>query len=45
MTCFRITPEEILQSYTFYAASPEVWDGDDVEYALERADWEARESP
>jgi RimJ/RimL family protein N-acetyltransferase len=39
---FRITAEEIAASDTFHAASTEVWDGDDVEYAIDRADWERR---
>ena len=36
---FRITPQDILQSDTYHASSVEVWDGDDVEYALDRAGW------
>ncbi len=40
---FRIGIEEILASDTSYTDSPEVWDGDDVEYALERAEWERQE--
>jgi RimJ/RimL family protein N-acetyltransferase len=40
---FRITPEEVARSDTYHAPSLEVWDGDDVEYALERADWEEQQ--
>lgn len=36
---FRITAQDIQASDTFYSTSTEVWDGDDVEYALDRADW------
>ena len=42
---FRITPQDILRSDTYHAPSAEVWDGDDVEYALERADWECTRTP
>jgi RimJ/RimL family protein N-acetyltransferase len=41
---FRITPEEIARSDTYHAESVEVWDGDDLEYAIERAEWEALQS-
>ena len=37
---FRITAEDIARSDTYHAESVEVWDGDDVEYAIERAEWE-----
>jgi RimJ/RimL family protein N-acetyltransferase len=37
---FRLTPADLVAAGTFQSASQEVWDGDDVEYALERADWE-----
>jgi RimJ/RimL family protein N-acetyltransferase len=40
---FRIVAEDIAQSDTYHATSLEVWDGDDVEYALDRADWERRQ--
>jgi len=40
---YRITPEELLAEGTFYNTSQELWDGDDVEYALEKADWEQQE--
>ena len=39
---FRITAEDIAQADTFHAESVEVWDGDDVEYAIERAEWARR---
>jgi len=37
---FRYSAEEIGASDTSYTESPEVWDGEDVEYALTRAEWE-----
>ena len=37
---FRLTPEDLANADTFHTDSAEVWDGDDVEYALERTDWE-----
>jgi RimJ/RimL family protein N-acetyltransferase len=37
---FRPTPEQLAS----WGTSPEIWDGDDVEYALERADWERQEA-
>lgn len=41
---YRMTPGQLLAQDTYPAASQEVWDGDDLEYALERADWERREA-
>lgn len=41
---FRITPADLAAQGTFYTSSQEVWDGDDVEYALEKADWERQAS-
>ena len=35
---FRMSPADLLAKDTIHVASPELWDGDDVEYALERAD-------
>jgi RimJ/RimL family protein N-acetyltransferase len=37
---FRMTPEMLASEGTFSADSQELWDGDDVEYALDQADWE-----
>jgi len=36
---FRLSLEALMNADSFHATSLEVWDGDDVEYALERADW------
>lgn len=36
---FRLTPADLLQSDTHYAASLELWDGDDLEFALTESDW------
>jgi RimJ/RimL family protein N-acetyltransferase len=41
---YRLTPEDLLAADTFDGASQDMWDGDDVEYALERADWERQEA-
>jgi RimJ/RimL family protein N-acetyltransferase len=37
---FRMTPEEIASNGTFHTDDATIWDGDDVEYALEKEDWE-----
>ena len=39
---FRMTPEEFAAHGIPY--DPVLWDGDDVEYAIERAEWEAQEA-
>jgi RimJ/RimL family protein N-acetyltransferase len=39
---YRLTPEELAAPGTFQGTSQEAWDGDEVEYALEKADWERR---
>lgn len=36
---FRLTPADLQQADTFHSGSLEVWDGDDLEYALEKSDW------
>jgi RimJ/RimL family protein N-acetyltransferase len=41
---FRLTPADLAAEGTFHATADEIWDGDDVEYALERADWERHEA-
>ncbi len=40
---FRLTSADLAAASTFHATSQEIWDGDDVEYALRKADWERRE--
>jgi RimJ/RimL family protein N-acetyltransferase len=37
---FRLTVEDLQSVDTFHSDAVEVWDGDDVEYALEKNDWE-----
>jgi RimJ/RimL family protein N-acetyltransferase len=37
---YRLTPEELAAPGTFQSTAQEAWDGDEVEYALEKADWE-----
>ena len=41
---YRPTVEEIKNSDTSYITSDDVWDGDDVQYALQRADWKRQQS-
>lgn len=41
---FRLSATDLARSETFDPSSLEVWDGDEVEYALERADWERQEA-
>jgi RimJ/RimL family protein N-acetyltransferase len=36
---FRPTPAELAAQSTFAPGESEPWDGDDLEYAIERADW------
>jgi RimJ/RimL family protein N-acetyltransferase len=42
---FRLTREDLQQADTYHAASLEVWDGDDLEYAIEKSDWMRQQSP
>lgn len=39
---FRLTTDDLLASDTHHVSSLDLWDGDDLEYALTRADWAAR---
>lgn len=39
---YRLTPADLLAQTTYHGASLTVWDGDDVEHALEKAEWERR---
>ena len=41
---FRITPADLIGVDTYHVAPQDLWDGDDVEYALRKADWEPQES-
>jgi RimJ/RimL family protein N-acetyltransferase len=41
---FRATPAELGAHGTYHVASTEAWDGDDVEYALERDAWERQQA-
>lgn len=41
---YRSTPDEIAAAATFVDTPGVVWDGHDVEYALEKADWERQET-
>jgi hypothetical protein len=37
---FHFTPEDLTRVETYHVASSERWEGDEVEYALDRSDWE-----
>lgn len=37
---YRLTPADLVAEGTYHVTSQDLWDGDDVEYALEKADWE-----
>lgn len=37
---FRMTLEDLQSVDTFHSDAVEVWDGDDVEYALDKSEWE-----
>src|SRR5690606_553796 len=37
---FRLTVEDLQGVATFHTDEVEIWDGDDVEYALEKTAWE-----
>lgn len=39
---YRMTPEQIAAAGTFVSIPGDVWEGDDVDYALEKAEWESR---
>ena len=41
---YRIAPADLLAEGTYHVTSQDLWDGDDVEYALEKADWEQQEA-
>jgi len=41
---FRLTPDALIAEGDTFIPSQDLWDGDDVEYALWRADWERQEA-
>ena len=41
---YRPTPAELAVHFPYDGAPLDIWDGDDVEYALEKADWEWQEA-
>jgi len=41
---FRITAADLNRVDTYHVACQDLWEGDDVEYSLQRADWEQQES-
>jgi RimJ/RimL family protein N-acetyltransferase len=42
---FRLTAEDLARSDTHHAESLEVWDGDEVEYAIDLDTWKRRQTP
>lgn len=40
----RLTTDDLASADTYHSGEVEVWDGDDVEYALERSAWEKARS-
>ena len=40
---FRMTADDLDGVDTYHVTSQDVWEGDDVEYSLEKADWERQE--
>jgi RimJ/RimL family protein N-acetyltransferase len=40
---YRLTLADLLAAGTYDSTSQDLWEGDDVEYALEKADWERQE--
>ena len=41
---FRVTPADLAVHGTYQVTSTSVWDGDDVEYAIERDVWALHEA-
>ncbi len=39
---FRLTPADLQQADTFHTDAMEIWDGDDLEYALIKSAWQQR---
>ncbi len=41
---FRFTPAELQAMGEYQVGSDDIWDGDDVEYALQKSEWEQQEA-
>ena len=41
---FRLTPDDILSADTHHVDSADVWDGDDLEFAVTRSEWFAHQA-
>jgi RimJ/RimL family protein N-acetyltransferase len=41
---YRLTPADLVAEGDTFVPSQEVWDGDEVEYGLRRADWERQDA-
>lgn len=40
---FRLTPADLDGVDTYHISSQDLWDGDDLEYSLQKSDWEKQE--
>jgi RimJ/RimL family protein N-acetyltransferase len=40
---YRLTPADLAAQDTVNVTSQDLWDGDDIEYALEKSDWERQQ--
>ncbi|KAA3663627.1 MAG: N-acetyltransferase [Chloroflexi bacterium] len=40
---FRLTQSDLIKTDTHHVSSLELWDGDDVEYAIDRAEWKCQQ--
>ncbi len=41
---YRLTPADLAAEGTFHSTSQDLWEGDEVEYALVKAEWEQQEA-
>jgi len=41
---YRLTPADLVAEGTFHSTSQDLWEGDEVEYALVKAEWEQHEA-
>ncbi len=41
---YRLTPADLAAEGTFHSAAQDLWEGDEVEYALVKAEWEQQEA-
>ncbi|MDQ2740784.1 MAG: hypothetical protein M3Z66_00530, partial [Chloroflexota bacterium] len=41
---YRLTPADLAAEGAFHSAAQDLWEGDEVEYALVKAEWEQQEA-